>query len=107
MPTIDAQVELVAGGKPLEALVQHVEVTDDAGAALAERVRDLDGVDELAAAPYVLVGTADEIVASGAGGRASGGGSPASPCAGPAMDAVAAVLRRCGTVQEDPLDLAR
>jgi probable F420-dependent oxidoreductase len=56
---IDAQVEL-AGGKPLEALVQLVQVTDDAGAVYAEWKSDISE-DVLAAAPYVLVGTIDEI----------------------------------------------
>jgi probable F420-dependent oxidoreductase len=60
---IDAQVELVRG-KPLEALVQHVQVTDDAGAAYAEFGRDVDcGEKDLAAAPYVLIGTQHEIIA--------------------------------------------
>jgi hypothetical protein len=59
---IDAQVEL-AGAAALEALVQHVEITDDAGAVLAERFKDVDLTEaELQAAPYLLVGTADEIV---------------------------------------------
>jgi probable F420-dependent oxidoreductase len=60
---IDAQVEL-AGGVALEALVQHIEITDDAGAVLAERFKDVDLTEaELQAAPYLLVGTADEVVA--------------------------------------------
>jgi alkanesulfonate monooxygenase SsuD/methylene tetrahydromethanopterin reductase-like flavin-dependent oxidoreductase (luciferase family) len=60
---IDAQVELVRGSV-IEALVQHVEITDDAGAVLAERMKDSDlSDDELQAAPYLLVGTEDEIVA--------------------------------------------
>ena len=60
---VDAQVELVRG-RTLEALVQHVAVTDDAGAELAEAFGDVDLSEaELQAAPYVLVGTADEIVA--------------------------------------------
>jgi probable F420-dependent oxidoreductase len=60
---IDAQVEL-AQGTPLEALVQHVEITDDAGAVLAERMAD-SGMSEadLQAAPYLLIGTEDELVA--------------------------------------------
>jgi probable F420-dependent oxidoreductase len=60
---IDAQVELVRG-TALEALVQHIEVTEDAGAVVAERFGDLGlGEAELQAAPYLLVGTEDEIVA--------------------------------------------
>lgn len=60
---VDAQVEL-AGGKPVEALVQLVQVTDDAGAVYAEWGKDVDATeDDLAAAPYVLVGTIDEIAA--------------------------------------------
>jgi probable F420-dependent oxidoreductase len=60
---IDGQVELVRG-RTLEALVQHVAITADAGAELATVFRELDLTEaELQAAPYVLVGTADEIVA--------------------------------------------
>ena len=60
---IDAQIDLVRGAT-VEALVQHIELTDDAGRVLAERFGPLDvGEAELAAAPYTLVGTAEEIVA--------------------------------------------
>jgi len=61
---IDAQVEL-AGGKPIEALVQQVEVTDDAGAVYAAKAQEL-GVSEseLRAVPYLLIGTEEEIVAA-------------------------------------------
>ena len=64
---IDAQVGLArAGGDAtLEALVQQVEVTDDAGAVLAEHAAELGMSEtELQQVPFVLVGTADEIVAS-------------------------------------------
>ena len=58
---IDAQVEL-AGDKPIEALVQRVEVTDDAGAIYAELAESTSTPEEdLAAAPYLLVGTIEEI----------------------------------------------
>ncbi|MFG1793733.1 TIGR03621 family F420-dependent LLM class oxidoreductase [Nocardia sp. NPDC049149] len=68
---VDAQVELVraaaaqAGRTPtFEALVQHVEITDDAEAACARFAEDIPttGVAELLAAPYVLIGTVDELV---------------------------------------------
>jgi probable F420-dependent oxidoreductase len=60
---IDAQVEL-AGGKPIEALVQLVQVTDDAGAVYAEWADDSSpSEDVLAASPYMLVGTIEEIAA--------------------------------------------
>lgn len=66
---IDAQVAL-AGGKPREALVQRVEITDDAGAALAEDAARLAmSVGELREVPFLLVGTADEIVAAVRGHR--------------------------------------
>jgi probable F420-dependent oxidoreductase len=60
---IDAQVELVKGAV-LEALVQHVEITDDADAALDD-LTAASGltVTELQQVPYLLVGTADEIAA--------------------------------------------
>ncbi|MEV4706646.1 LLM class flavin-dependent oxidoreductase [Actinoplanes sp. NPDC049316] len=64
---IDAQVGLVrAGGDAvLEALVQQVEITDDADAALAQTARDLGmSVGELREVPFLLVGSADEIVAA-------------------------------------------
>jgi probable F420-dependent oxidoreductase len=59
---IDAQVELTRGAE-LEALVQHVEVTDDAGAVLADRMADSGlSESEMQSAPYLLIGTEDEIV---------------------------------------------
>ncbi|WP_084654222.1 TIGR03621 family F420-dependent LLM class oxidoreductase [Nocardia altamirensis] len=68
---VDAQVKLVrataaqAGRTPaFEALVQHVEITDDAEAACARFAEDIPTTDvaELLAAPYVLIGTVDELV---------------------------------------------
>ncbi|MEU7907051.1 LLM class flavin-dependent oxidoreductase [Actinoplanes sp. NPDC049118] len=64
---VDAQVQLArdGGDATLEALVQQVEITDDAGAALAEHAVELGMSEtELQAVPFVLVGTADEIVAA-------------------------------------------
>ena len=64
---IDAQVALArAGGDAtLEALVQLVEVTDDAPGFLAEHAERLAmTVGELRQVPFVLVGTAEEIVAA-------------------------------------------
>jgi probable F420-dependent oxidoreductase len=68
---VEEQFELVraaaeaAGRTPsFEALVQVFEITDDAGAAaelLAERVRGTT-VDDLLAAPFVLIGTIAELV---------------------------------------------
>jgi probable F420-dependent oxidoreductase len=61
---IDEQVSALAG-RQLEALVQHVEITGDAEAALADTARRTGlPVDELRQVPYLLVGTEDEIVAS-------------------------------------------
>ena len=66
---IDAQVESVKG-KEIEALVQMVEITKDAEAALTDIAeRTWLSVDELRQVPYLLVGTEDEIVASIAGHR--------------------------------------
>ncbi|MGX6602036.1 LLM class flavin-dependent oxidoreductase [Micromonosporaceae bacterium Da 78-11] len=60
---VDAQVAL-AGGKPLEALVQAVEVTDDAGAVLAKFAAEVKMSEaDLAATPFVLIGTQDEVIA--------------------------------------------
>jgi probable F420-dependent oxidoreductase len=60
---IDAQVEL-CGDRPLEALVQRVVLTDDAGAAYAELAEELEEDEaDLVVAPFVLVGTVGEIVA--------------------------------------------
>ncbi|MFI7000780.1 TIGR03621 family F420-dependent LLM class oxidoreductase [Nocardia sp. NPDC050175] len=68
---IDAHVELAldaaqqAGRSPaFEALVQHVEITDDAEAACARFAEDIPttSVAELLSAPYVLIGTVDELV---------------------------------------------
>jgi len=61
---IDEQVSALAG-RQMEALVQHVEITGDAEAALADTARRTGlPVDELRQVPYLLVGTEDEIVAS-------------------------------------------
>ncbi|SDK35142.1 LLM class flavin-dependent oxidoreductase [Nonomuraea jiangxiensis] len=69
---IEAQLEHVAAGaagreRPpaLEALVQIVEVTDDAGARVADRAERLGLTEaELLASPFVLVGTRAEIVSA-------------------------------------------
>jgi probable F420-dependent oxidoreductase len=59
---IDAQVEL-CGDVPREALVQHLEITDDAGAGYAALAKESDiEPDVVINAPYVLIGTAGEIV---------------------------------------------
>jgi probable F420-dependent oxidoreductase len=61
---IDAQIEL-AGGKPVEALVQHVEITDDADAVYAKQANEVGMAErDLRAAPYLLIGTEDEIIAA-------------------------------------------
>jgi probable F420-dependent oxidoreductase len=69
---VQAQLDLVhataaaAGRSPeVEVLVQRVELTNDREAALDSLVKELDGlsVDEAAQAPYLLIGTAEEIVA--------------------------------------------
>ncbi|MBL7260618.1 LLM class flavin-dependent oxidoreductase [Paractinoplanes lichenicola] len=60
---VDAQIEL-CGDKPVEALVQRFEVTDDAGAAYAAYAKEAEvGEDDLIACPYALIGTLDEIAA--------------------------------------------
>ncbi|MFG3602074.1 LLM class flavin-dependent oxidoreductase [Micromonospora chersina] len=69
---IEAQLAHVAAGAAgrdtppaLEALVQQVTVTDDAEAAAASIAADTGlGVGDLLATPFVLIGTADEIVAA-------------------------------------------
>ncbi|MGH3475340.1 MAG: hypothetical protein ACRD0R_14720 [Acidimicrobiales bacterium] len=53
-----------AGFRPqLEALVQHVDVTDDASAAAARLTAHVPGasVDDLLSAPFVWIGTVEEI----------------------------------------------
>ncbi|MEV6847205.1 LLM class flavin-dependent oxidoreductase [Actinoplanes sp. NPDC051411] len=60
---VDAQVEL-AGGTPMEALVQLVEVTDDAGAVYDKWAEDTSTpAEDLIAAPFMLAGTIEEIAA--------------------------------------------
>lgn len=69
---LEAQLQHVAEGAAsresppvLEALVQQVTVTDDAGAAVADLVQQSGLAEpELLAAPFVLVGTEDEIVSA-------------------------------------------
>ena len=69
---VDAQAGLAheGGDATLEALVQRVEVTDDAEGVLAEQAERLGmSIDELRQVPFLLVGTADEIVAAVRGHR--------------------------------------
>jgi len=69
---LEAQLQHVADGAvgrenppPLEALVQQVTLTDDAGAAVADHAREIGLTeDELVHAPFVLVGTEDETIAA-------------------------------------------
>ncbi|MEV1290089.1 TIGR03621 family F420-dependent LLM class oxidoreductase [Micromonospora sp. NPDC049679] len=69
---LEAQLQHVTDGatgrdKPpvLEALVQRVQVTDDAGAALAETAQDTGLTEtQLLATPFLLIGTEDEIVSA-------------------------------------------
>jgi probable F420-dependent oxidoreductase len=61
---IDEQVGALQG-RPLEALVQHIDISDDPEPALMERFGDTGlTADELRRSPYVLAGTEDEIVAA-------------------------------------------
>ncbi|WIM97415.1 LLM class flavin-dependent oxidoreductase [Actinoplanes oblitus] len=58
---VDAQVEL-CGAVPVEALVQHLEITEDAGATYAKWAAEAELSEaEMALAPYVLAGTVTEI----------------------------------------------
>ena len=69
---IDEQVGLArAGGDAsLEALVQQVQITDDAEVVLAEHAERLSmSIDELRQVPFLLVGTADEIITAVRGHR--------------------------------------
>lgn len=68
---IDRTVELVhmaadaAGSRPqLEALVQHLEITDDAEAVAGKLAQRVPGAatDDILQAPYVLLGTVEELV---------------------------------------------
>jgi probable F420-dependent oxidoreductase len=60
---IDAAVEL-CGDKPVEALVQSVVESDDAGAAYAAMAVEFEiDESELTAAPFVLAGTRGEMAA--------------------------------------------
>ena len=69
---IDAQIEHVAAGADgrdgppaLEALVQVMEITDDAEAVAAPHAEEIGmSVDELLTAPFVLIGTVAEIRAA-------------------------------------------
>ncbi|MFC4072041.1 LLM class flavin-dependent oxidoreductase [Actinoplanes subglobosus] len=66
---IDAQIEQVTAGAadrpsppPLEALVQIMEITDDAEKVAAPHAEEIGmSVSDLLAAPFVLIGTVDEI----------------------------------------------
>jgi alkanesulfonate monooxygenase SsuD/methylene tetrahydromethanopterin reductase-like flavin-dependent oxidoreductase (luciferase family) len=90
---IDEQVAALAG-RPLEALVQHVEITGDAEAALADTAgRTGLPVDQLRQIPYLLVGTEDEIVTS-LREHERRWGITRYAVRRPALDALAGVLKR-------------
>lgn len=61
--TVRASAEAAGRHPQLEALVQHVEITDDAPAAAARLTAHVPGasVDDLLGAPFVWIGTAEEI----------------------------------------------
>ncbi|PWK30821.1 LLM class flavin-dependent oxidoreductase [Actinoplanes xinjiangensis] len=69
---VDAQIEQVHAGAagrqtppPLEALVQIMEITDDAESVAAPHAAEIGvSVSDLLAAPFVLIGTVEEIRAS-------------------------------------------
>lgn len=69
---LEAQLQHVAdgastrdGSPTIEALVQQFTVTDDAGAAIADSTRETGMSEgELLAAPFMLVGTHEEIIAA-------------------------------------------
>jgi probable F420-dependent oxidoreductase len=60
---VRSAVDAAGSGPQLEALVQHVEVTDDASAAAARLTAHVPGasVDDLLSAPFVWIGTVEEI----------------------------------------------
>jgi probable F420-dependent oxidoreductase len=90
---IDEQVAALAG-RPLEAMVQHVEITGDAEAALADMARHTGlPVDRLRQVPYLMVGTEDEIVAS-IREHERRWGITRYAVRRPALDALAGVLNR-------------
>ena len=67
---LEAQVQHVTAGAAerdqpplLEALVQQVTVTDDAGAAVADMSRETGiSAEDLLASPFLLIGTREEII---------------------------------------------
>jgi hypothetical protein len=77
----------------LEALVQHVQVTDDGEAAaqqLQERLPDTS-VADLLASPYVWIGSVEEIRAN-LGAQERQRGITAYVVRAPVLDAVLAIL---------------
>lgn len=93
LDAIDAQLE-AARGAVLEALVQRVEITDDAAGALAGTAAEVGvPVDVLRQVPYLLVGTADEIVAAVAEHRRRWGITRYA-VRGPALDVLGPLLPR-------------
>ncbi|GHJ14005.1 MULTISPECIES: LLM class flavin-dependent oxidoreductase [unclassified Micromonospora] len=98
---LEAQLAHVAAGAAgrhtppaLEALVQHVAITDDAEAVAAETAAETGLTPaEVLATPFVLIGTADEVVAAVAGHRRRWGVTRFVVRAG-AVDALAPLLPR-------------
>lgn len=98
---LEAQLAQVAAGAAgrdappaLEALVQHVAITDDAEAVAAGTAAETGLTPaEVLATPFVLIGTADEIVAAVAGYRRRWGVTRFVVRAG-AVDALAPLLPR-------------
>jgi probable F420-dependent oxidoreductase len=60
---IESRVALVQNVPTIDALVQHVEITDDPAAAAARLAERVEGLrpDDVLAAPFALVGTADAL----------------------------------------------
>jgi probable F420-dependent oxidoreductase len=99
------RVELVRGAAAaagcapqLEALVQHVELTDDAEAAAQRLAADLRGTTaaDLLAAPYTLFGT-PETIAAELRGHAERLGITRYVVRADALDAAAAILGAAGS----------
>ncbi|MGC4889364.1 LLM class flavin-dependent oxidoreductase [Micromonospora sp. DT227] len=98
---LEAQLAHVAAGAAgrdappaLEALVQHVAITDDAEAVAAGTAAETGLTPaEVLATPFVLIGTTDEIVAAVAGHRRRWGVTRFVVRAG-AVDALAPLLPR-------------
>ena len=92
---IQRSVTLVHGVPTIDALVQHVEITDDARTAATRMANHVEGLqpDDVLAAPFALVGTIDDL-ADEIASHEQRWGITSYVVRAPAIDAVGALIAK-------------